>query len=237
MDEAVSQDGIAAAAPSSSMARIFQPDGYEPKYPYPLLVYFHPHGGNEEDVLKFVPQLSRRNYVAVGIRGPQLLGVRENGTLSCGWGQDEFHSDMIHEHLFKAVESVRKSYHIHTERVFLLGLAEGASAAYRAAFHLSDRIGGVVVLNGEMPRPVLGRPMFQANALRQLPIFMAHGVANAETPVQAANRDYKLLYSAGADVTFNKYNTNQKINDEMLRDVNRWMISQLDHANRFGKIG
>jgi phospholipase/carboxylesterase len=223
--------------PATSMCRIFQPDGYEPKYPYPLLVHFHAHGGNEDDVLDFVPKLSRRNFVAVGIRGPQLLGVRENGQLSCGWGQEEIHMDVIHDHIMKAVQAVQKSFNIHSERVFLVGVADGAAAAYRAAFGLADRIGGLITLNGEMPRPTMGRPLFTANTMRQLPIFMAHGTANNEIPLPAANRDYKLLYSAGADVLLNRYNTNHNLTDEMFRDVNRWVISQLENINRFGKIG
>lgn len=63
------------------MCRTYLPDEYEPKYPYPLLVMFHPHGGCEGSVLDLMPRLSRRNFVGVSIRGPELLGVREDGRL------------------------------------------------------------------------------------------------------------------------------------------------------------
>src|SRR2546423_15062913 len=59
--------------------RTFLPTGYEPNYPYPLLVFFHGHGGNEEQVLRLAPRLSRRNYICIGLRGPQLLGQRPGG--------------------------------------------------------------------------------------------------------------------------------------------------------------
>ena len=53
--------------------RTFLPTGYEPNYPYPLLVFFHGHGSNEEQILRLAPRLSRRNYICIGLRGPHLL--------------------------------------------------------------------------------------------------------------------------------------------------------------------
>src|SRR5258708_1073360 len=35
--------------------RTFLPTGYEPHYAYPLLVFFHGHGGDEEQVLRLAP--------------------------------------------------------------------------------------------------------------------------------------------------------------------------------------
>ena len=49
--------------------RTFLPTGYEPKYPYPLLVFFHGQGGNEEQIIRLAPRLSRRNYICIGLRG------------------------------------------------------------------------------------------------------------------------------------------------------------------------
>ncbi len=46
-------------APRPLPVRTFLPTGYEPKYPYPLLVFFHGHGGNEEQSVRLAPRLSR----------------------------------------------------------------------------------------------------------------------------------------------------------------------------------
>src|SRR5436309_3039321 len=54
--------------------RTFLPTGYEPNYPYPLLVFFHGHGGNEKQVLRLAPRLSRRNYICISLRGTRRLG-------------------------------------------------------------------------------------------------------------------------------------------------------------------
>jgi phospholipase/carboxylesterase len=218
------------------MCRTFLPDGYEPRYPYPLLVLFHPHGGNEEQVLELMPRLSTRNFVAVSIRGPQLLGVREDGGLACGWGTDDTHTERINEYVMRAVESVRRSWHVHTERVFLVGVCEGATAAYRSAFTLADKVAGVVALNGAMPRAASGAPLFRPTALRTLPVFLGHGIANAIVPFAAAARDYKLLYAAGADVSLFRYVTTHRLHPDMFRDVNRWVIDRIsEETGRFAK--
>ena len=47
--------------PDRLPVRTFLPTGYEPRYAYPLLVFFHGHGGCEEQVLRLAPRLSRRN--------------------------------------------------------------------------------------------------------------------------------------------------------------------------------
>src|SRR5260370_33099 len=57
-------------APRGWPLRTFLPTGYEPNYPYPLLVFLHGHGGSDEQILRLAPRLSRRNYICIGLRGP-----------------------------------------------------------------------------------------------------------------------------------------------------------------------
>src|SRR5260221_2420099 len=68
--------------------RTFLPTGYEPHYAYPLVVFFHGHGGNEEQILRLAPRLSRRNYICIGLRGQQLLGQRSDGSMGYTWGHE-----------------------------------------------------------------------------------------------------------------------------------------------------
>src|ERR1700745_55829 len=57
------------------------PPGYEPNYPYPLVVFLHGHGGSDEQILRLAPRLSRRNYICIGLRGPEQTAPRPNGRL------------------------------------------------------------------------------------------------------------------------------------------------------------
>src|SRR5262249_61615574 len=94
--------------------RTFLPTGYEPNYPYPLLVFLHGHGGSEEQVLRFAPRLSRRNYVCIALRGPFPLGPRGDGRLAFSWGGEE-DDPQVEEDIFHAVEQTRRVLHGHSQ--------------------------------------------------------------------------------------------------------------------------
>ena len=205
--------------------RTFLPSDYQPRYPYPLVVLFHGHGGSEDQVLRLAPKLSRRNYICISLRGPKDLGVRPDGRAAFGWGEDP--EEETEEYLMRAVEQTRRTYHVHSERVFLAGVGEGAAVAYRIGFRMADRIAGLISLNGTIPAPA-GRPLFNLRDVRGLQVLIGHGLANSEAPYARAQRDRRLLYAAGADVEFLSYRTTHELHPDMTRDVNQWIMSRIN---------
>jgi phospholipase/carboxylesterase len=203
--------------------RTFAPTGYEPRYPYPLIVFLHGHGGNEEQILHLAPRVSRRNYVSIGLRGPVGLGPNRQGTLGFSWG-DASHLPLIEDYLLGAIQQTRLHYHIHSERVILAGFAQGATLAYRMGLMFPDKISGVIALNGHMPRE--DRPLLRLPEARSLQVFIGHGIANSVVPMSMVRDDRKLLYSAGMEVEMHTYATNHRLHPDMLRDINRWIIAR-----------
>jgi phospholipase/carboxylesterase len=204
--------------------RTFLPTGYEPNYPYPLLVFLHGHGGNEEQVLRLAPRLSRRNYICIGLRGPELVGTRPDGRGAFSWGAESHGGATVEDYLVRAVEQTRRNYHVHSERIFLAGVCEGATLAYRLGLTHPEKVAGVIAFNGVLPR---GGPLFRLPAVRGLKVFIGHGIANAVVPLALARRDCRLLYTAGMDVRLHTYPTTHRLHADMLRDVNRWVIEQV----------
>ena len=76
-------------APASSplVEARFIPRQYEPNYAYPLLVLFHGRGGDEEQLVRAMPALSWRNYVGLGLRGPEPVTKRDR-LAGFGWGAE-----------------------------------------------------------------------------------------------------------------------------------------------------
>jgi phospholipase/carboxylesterase len=210
-------------APQRLPVRTFLPTGYEPNYPYPLLVFFHGHGSNEEQILKLAPRLSRRNYVCIGLRGPEPLGELPDGRPAFSWGPDAPCDALIEDYVFRAVEQTRRNYHVHSERIYLAGICEGASMAYRLGLSFPERFAGVISLNGAMPRR--GGPLLRLPAVRQLRVLIGHGLANAFVPLTAARQDFELLYTAGLNVRLHTYRATHRLHPDMLRDVNRWIMA------------
>jgi phospholipase/carboxylesterase len=209
--------------------RTFLPTGYESKYAYPLIVFFHAHGGSDEQVLRFAPRISRRNCIYLSLQGPLALDRRDDdGLPAFGWGEPGEHDEQVTEYLLKAVEQTRSEFHIHSERVYLAGVAEGASVAYRMALQLPQKFAGVISINGTLPRPAEG-PLFKDDEVKDLRVLIAHGAANEVVPLEMARRDFLALYGAGADVLLSTYPCTHTVHPNMLRDVNRWVIRNVDH--------
>ena len=211
--------------------RTFLPTDYQPRYPYPLVVLLHGHDSGEEQAARLAPRLSRRNYLAVSLRGDVRTGRRDDGRPTFGWGTD---AAATTDYLLAAVEHARRTYHVHSERVYLVGVNEGAEAAYRVGLGLADRVGGIVALNGRIPEPS-GAPLFRLDAVRRLPVLIGHGTANPVVPFAAAKQDYRLLYAAGADVRLVSYPTTHRLHPNMLRDVNRWVIGRVMDSKAAGR--
>jgi phospholipase/carboxylesterase len=213
--------------------RTFLPTDYQPRYPYPLVVLFHGHGGSEEQAARLAPRLSRRNFIAISLRGPQPAGRRDDGRPTFGWGAGADADGATTDYLLAAVEHTRRTYHVHSERVYLAGVCEGAEVAYRIGLGLADRVGGIVALNGRIPAAG-GSPLFRFDAVRRLPVLIGHGTANPVVPFTAAKQDYRLLSAAGADVRLVSYPTTHRIHPNMLRDVNRWIIGRVMESKKAG---
>jgi phospholipase/carboxylesterase len=208
--------------------RTFLPTGYEPNYPYPLLVFLHGHGGSEEQILRLAPQLSRRNYICIGLRGPRSLGLRDNGFPAYSWENEELTDTELEEYVFRAIEQTRRHYHVHSERIYLAGYHEGATLAYRIGMTFPERFAGIISLNGAMARGE-GRPLLRLPEVRRLRVLIGHGVANSIVPLEMARQDYRLLYTAGLSIDLHTYPVNQGIHLDMLRDINRWVMQAI-HA-------
>ncbi len=210
--------------PSRLPVRTFTPTGYEPNYPYPLLVFFHGQGGNEEQILRLAPRLSRRNFVCIGLRGTQLLGERADRGMGYTWESNGQCDAQTEDYVFRAIEQSRRNYHVHSERIYLAGICEGATMAYRLGLTFPERFAGVISLNGSLPPS--GSLFLRLPQVRQLRVFIGHGIANAVVPLNVARKDFRLLYTAGLGVSLHTYAANNRLHQNMLRDINRWIIDQ-----------
>lgn len=194
--------------------RVYLPTDYQAKYAYPLVVLFHAAGESEEHAARLVPQLSRRNYIALCLRGPAILDPRADGRPAFGWG------DAAADRGVKAaLAHVRAEYSVHSDRVFLVGVGEGAAAAYQLGLAMGDHVAGVVALNGALPE---GR--VPANRLR---VLIAHGTANPVVPIAEARRAAAKLRHAGATVRVARYAASHRVRPDMLADANRWIMAQI----------
>src|SRR5260370_28272600 len=61
-------------SPRRLPVRTFLPTGYEPNYPYPLLVFLHFHGCDGEQILPLARRLPPRDHVVTTARAAATTG-------------------------------------------------------------------------------------------------------------------------------------------------------------------
>jgi phospholipase/carboxylesterase len=228
----------------------FIPRQYEPNYAYPLLVMFHARGGDEEQFVRAMPALSWRNYVGLGLRGPDLVtkrdrlagfswgsefeqpdrrGERSNRSLSEAdvvrralFSSEPDAIDRLEEAVFTAILQTRRLLHVHSERIFVVGCGEGAAVAYWLGLRFPERFAGVVAINGWLPVGL--RPLRRLKACRELSVLVVHGAWNAKVPLHEARRDVGVLRAGGLRVAFQSYPSSHRLTNPMLADVDTWLM-------------
>ncbi len=230
----------------------FIPQRYEPNYAYPLLAMFHGRGSDEQQMVRSMPAMSWRNYVGLSLRGPETVARRDREA-GFGWGPAFARPDRrkgrlapeptdvavlrrrlqqgwagpvdaIEEGVFGAIRQVRRTLHVHSERIFLVGVGEGAAVAYRLGLTYPERFAGVVAINGWIPGGF--RPLGRLRACRELKILVVHGEWNGRAPIQAARRNVATLRAGGLRVAFQSYPCAHRLTSPMLSDVDTWLINQ-----------
>jgi phospholipase/carboxylesterase len=229
----------------------YLPRQYEPNYAYPLLVLLHGRGGDEDQLVRAMPAVSRRNYLGLGLRGP--VEVHKRGRpLGYSWGHEFDHpgrssfrvprqlepadqfrlalsdpeSDpmtRLEDGVFEGIRGIRAHLHVHSERIFLVGFGEGAAAAYRLGLSFPDRFAGVVAINGWLPHNF--RALARFDALRNFPVLAVHGAWNSRVPLDHARRDVAMLRAGGLQVAFQSYPCHHRLDPDMLADVDTWIMN------------
>jgi phospholipase/carboxylesterase len=228
-------DSALFTRPAARTARaLFAPLHYERNYAYPLLVWLHGAGADERQLMRIMPSVSMRNYVAVAPRGVAI--AREDGTEVWGWSQAPDHIQHAEQQILDCVEDAQRRFHLAPNRLFLAGFGCGGTMAFRMAMSHPARFAGVLSIGGCFPKGQ--NPLSQWSEARRLAVFLAVGRDSLEYAPDNACDDLRLFHAAGLSVTLRQYPCGQQLTPQILRDVDRWIIEQItawaDSAVRSG---
>jgi len=205
---------------------IFAPLHYESGYAYPLIVWLHGRDGNERQLLRVMPLVSMRNYVAVAPRGMPTAnaGGGKQGE-RYGWMQTDDHIQQASQRVFDSIMLAGHKFHVDPQRIFLCGFDGGGTMAVRVAMNYPSRFAGVISLCGALPSG--GTPLGNLVAARRLAIFLAAGRTSRKYTAAHVCRDLRLLHAAGLSISLRQYPCGHELMPQMLSDVDRWIIEQI----------
>jgi len=194
--------------------RIFLPQGHEPGYAYPLLVWLN--GGAKFDLGRAMARTSLRNFVAV-----QPAGRGADASLQSG----DAAADDPDERIWRAIDAVGRRVSIHPERIFLVGHGRGGTQAFRIACRHPRSFAGVASCGGGFP---LDEGAFAAmREVRRLPMLLC--CRRDAEPAEAAriDRTLRLFHAAGAVLAVRIYPGRRDLSRAALADLNRWIMEEV----------
>lgn len=212
---------------TSESVATFAPIHYEPGYAYPLIIWLHSSAGNEGELRTIMPLLSVRNYVAVAPRAHAADHRRQGGYC---WQQDEHCIEAAELHITECIDIAARRFHINSSRVFLAGCGSGGTMAMRVAWNQPQHFAGVISING--PVPCNMRPLSRVKDLRRLPCLLAVSQRSSNYSTEHVCRDLRLMHSAGCTVALRQYPGDHQLTDNMLSDVNRWIMEIVCNCSR-----
>ncbi len=203
---------------------LFAPIHYEAGYAYPLIVWLHGSNDDERQLLRVMPMLSIRNYVAVAPRG-SCIGKDASGQPLFGWKQTLDDALSAQQRVIELIDLASGKLHICPKRVFIVGFDSGGTMAVRIAWQRPERFAGAVSLCGPVPtaQPALSNLV----AARRVPLLVASGRFGQKYSQEAVCADMRLLHSAGMSVTLRVYPCGDELAPQMLADIDRWIIEQI----------
>lgn len=203
------------------------PEGYEANYPYPLVVWLHGHGGSELQWPGLMAQLSTQNYFGLGLRGPLTADAVVPGGYR--WPSDEPGMAALEDRVHETVCQLRRCYHVHSERIYLAGFDEGATTALHLLLRKPEWFAGAVALGGRFPQ--VSQPLARYRDLQGARVLIAAGNRDRQVTLADLVQTGRLLHTAGMDVTTRIFDAAHEVTDEMLGEINHWLMEGIYAAN------
>jgi phospholipase/carboxylesterase len=199
--------------------RFFLPSRYEANYRYPLIVWLHGDGSNENEISQVFPHISTQNYVGVGIRGSRSVdpvGHRFD------WASSNAALGRCEDAIFQAIEDAGKRYSIHRERVFLAGYGNGGTMARRVALRHGNVFAGCISLGGRFPDG--GGIFSNLAASRSVRHFWGVAIENPALSHDDLASDIERVATGRLKMDIRRYTTDDEMDRSILRDVDKWVM-------------
>jgi phospholipase/carboxylesterase len=206
--------------------------------PSAAVIWLHGLGADGRDFVDVVPALylpARIHLRFVFPHAPMRPVTINGGMVMRAWYDIAFGAGGFVQDAAQLTESVQilnrliereRERGIDARRIVVAGFSQGGAVALHAALRYSHRLAGAVVLSAPVPyfEALLGEAD-PANA--DLPVFLAHGVADPMVPFALGEEIGKQLRARGRPVDWRPYNVAHGVNLDEIRDIGRFLATVL----------
>jgi phospholipase/carboxylesterase len=192
----------------------------------PAIILLHGYGSNEKDLFSFSAQLPGK-YLILSARAPIEMGGGSYAwyALDFSTGKTVFsfqEEEKSRKAIIALIEQVSKKYHLNTKEIYLCGFSQGAIMSYSVALTRPDLVKGIAAMSGRLLEEI--KPYTATNEqLKQLRIFISHGLNDQVLPVQDGRNAATYLKTKGITPLYKEYTEGHGINGNMLHDLVDWL--------------
>ncbi len=185
--------------------RLIVPESYDPKYQFPLVVFFHgagERGTDNESQLNNCVQMIADNMPKAIILVPQCDGL--NQWVDTPWTEGCYSTDEVEESdemkaVMALIGQIKQTYTVDETSVYAMGVSMGAFAVWDAMVRHNEVFAAGVACCGA------GDPS-KAEILKDTPMFVFHGTADDAVPFSGSADTVKAIQDAGGTkVQFTEY--------------------------------
>lgn len=215
--------GDAASGPFGHRS-FFLPLHYEPNYRYPLIVWLHSDGFNENQVDHVMPHVSVRNYIGAGVRG---IRAADSMGHRFDWHDSPAAVAAAEEAVAQTVREATQRFSVHPSRIVLAGYDSGGTMAIRIALRDPQRFAAVASLGGAMPTgPHLLSNLSQLRA-RRMPMLWSWATSGPRFDPDRLGQDVRLAMMMKASVEIREYSAGDEMDTVTLADLNDWIMRRV----------
>ncbi len=190
---------------------------------FPAIIMIHGWLGNE-NVMSIFDRVVPPGMLVVSPRAPFQVGDDHYEWYSRDAGDERPFAAGL-DALREFVASLPRSYPVDPTRVLLMGFSQGAALSYALLLSQPQQARGAVGLAGFLPGPA--REWLAPGRLTGKAVFIAHGRQDETVPVARAQEARDALRAAGADVTYQEYDTGHKVNARGTAALKQWLAVQV----------
>lgn len=188
------------------------------------IILLHGVGSNEQDLFSLADHLPD-DYFIISPRGQFTLGPGRyawyNVDFSTGKpvfnAQQELSSRKV---ISEFINQVKVKYNL--EEVYVGGFSQGAIMSYTIGLLNPREVKGVIALSGRMLEEI--KPILSTHEdLKNLQMFIAHGVHDNTLPVEYARAAKTYLGDLQVALSYHEYEIGHQISPAVITDLKSWL--------------
>lgn len=202
----------------------FVPMHYESNYRYPLIVWLHSDGFNENQVCHVMPHVSTRNYLATGIRAPQAIDASAHRFC---WNESPTAMQTAEQAVMQAIERTSSQFSIHAGRIVLAGYRQGGTMALRIAMQYPELFAAAISLGGSLHLPPHLDIDRERLIHRRLPMLWQRAIQSPWYDEPELIDEIRSIAPYRAQLEVRQYRSDDEMNTVVLSDLDRWVMEHV----------